>query len=385
MRWDKLHCHKFGKVEARIIALLAVCTALMLSAALSGATQPNLECTDCHNCPKPTTQSPCLKVCPTLMASHQGSPHEMTEAPDSMLIKELTELFQPVRFDHKLHAGMAQMGSNCATCHHFSPEGPIPPCKNCHGGETNPNNLRQPSLKGAYHRLCLCCHREWDHSTRCVMCHAPIPGKASATEGMDTTDIIGVPHPIMTEPVKNVYNTPYAKGPIVTFKHKEHIELFGLKCANCHQKENCTYCHAEEKPASLVKTDAEIHSICTGCHRNDDCKLCHDKKERRPFSHASTGWALNGYHQKLDCRACHPTGKRISRLDNNCAACHGGWNQENFRHTVTGLELDETHHQAECSDCHVGRNYAAKPDCSGCHDDGRSPKTAPPGRYIKQR
>jgi hypothetical protein len=217
------------------------------------------------------------------------------------------------------------------------------------------------------------------------MCHTPIPGKASASESMDTTDIMGVAHPIMSEPIKKVYNTPYAKGPIVTFQHKEHIDLFGLQCANCHQKENCTYCHAAEKPPNVAKTDVEVHAICNGCHQHDSCQKCHDKKERRPFSHASTGWALSGYHQKLDCRACHPTGKRISRLDNNCVACHAGWNQENFRHTVTGLKLDETHLEADCSDCHLGRNFAAKPDCAGCHEDGRSYKETPPGVYIRQK
>jgi hypothetical protein len=170
---------------------------------------------------------------------------------------------------------------------------------------------------------------------------------------------------------------------MVTFYHKEHIDLFGLRCVDCHQKENCAYCHDLQKPANLKKTDEEVHAICTGCHGKHKCSKCHDTREKLAFSHSDTGWPLSRYHIRLDCRACHPTGKRISRLNRNCVNCHGGWNQETFAHAVTGLRLDEIHYELECGDCHIDRKFQNKPDCASCHDDGRSPKENPPGNWIK--
>jgi hypothetical protein len=343
-----------------------------------------MDCKTCHSCDNPTMKDKCLKACPSLPLSHAANDHKLSEAPDSMLLDDLVDLYQPVHFNHKLHARMAEMGGECSTCHHYSPTDKIQPCKDCHGGQANPNNLRQPGLKGAYHRQCLSCHREWSHDTKCVLCHIPTEGKAMASGASDTTDIMGAAHPIITEPSNKVYHTPLTSGPIVTFKHKEHIVLFGLRCVDCHKKENCSYCHDLQKPAALVKSEQQIHGMCNDCHRQDKCQKCHDNRERPAFSHESTGWALNRYHNRLDCQACHPTGKKIARLSNQCEACHGGWNQDNFEHAATGLELDETHLAMDCTDCHANRKYNAKPDCSGCHDDGRTYKDMPPGKVVKK-
>ncbi len=199
----------------------------------------------------------------------------------------------------------------------------------------------------------------------------------------DPTDIIGRSHPVITTPEKRVYYTPYQAGPTVTFYHKEHIELFGLRCVDCHQKENCGFCHDLQKPAKLKKSMTEVHAICSSCHEQDKCAKCHDTVERPAFSHAQTGWSIGRFHAQLDCRACHPTGKRISRVNKDCNACHGGWNQGNFRHAVTGLQLDETHLGAECADCHANRRFQDPPTCTNCHDDGRDFRKTPPGKYIR--
>lgn len=341
-----------------------------------------IECLNCHTCEVPTLKEPCLKPCPSLSMTHITTAHKLSEAPDTIMLSQLAEQYRPVRFNHKFHAEMAEMGKDCATCHHYSPPGHIPPCRECHGGEGNPANLRQPSLKGAYHRQCLSCHREWSHDTKCVLCHLPAEGTAGSALTFDSADILGISHPVITEPKTKVYLTPYKEGPTVTFHHKEHIELFDLQCVNCHKQENCSYCHDIQKPTRFAKTDAEVHAICNDCHADDACAKCHDTKERPGFTHGSTGWALNRYHQALACRACHPTGRRIAQLDNRCVGCHAGWNQENFSHAVTGLRLDEIHAQLDCTDCHIERNYAGMPDCSNCHDDGRSPADVPPGEAV---
>jgi hypothetical protein len=344
-----------------------------------------IDCLDCHTCPVPTAKDMCLRQCPSLTMTHVKTDHQLREAPDSMLLSELSQTYQPVHFNHKLHAGMAEMKDSCSTCHHYSPKGKIAPCKECHTAEGDPNNLRQPGLKGAYHRQCLSCHREWSHDTKCVVCHLPTEVQGSQAVRPDPTDIVGASHPVITVPVKKVYDTPYKLGPIVTFQHKEHIDLFGFRCVDCHRQENCGYCHDIQRPANVAKTQEQVHAVCKDCHAKDLCAKCHDVKERPGFSHNKTGWPLNPYHNTLDCWACHPTGKRISRVSKMCENCHAGWNQDNFKHAVTGLKLDEVHGQLDCTACHPGRKFESDAICSDCHDDGRTATKTPPGVRMNKR
>ncbi len=347
----------------------------------------DLNCAECHSCETPTAQDRCLKSCPSFSMTHVTADHNLSEAPGTIFLDYIADEYQAVRFDHKIHADMAEMGLKCATCHHYSPPGRIPACRECHGGEANPNSLRQPALKGAYHRQCISCHREWSHDTKCVICHLPANGSLS-TDSYDSTDILGISHPIITEPVKKVYHISCDEGNVVTFYHKQHVELYGLKCANCHQDENCSYCHdlakssPEGSPSVIAKSPEEIHATCNNCHDNDNCDKCHDSRERPPFSHSMTGWELNQFHENLDCRACHPTGKKISRLDNSCSSCHAGWDQSNFEHSVTGLRLDEIHIEADCIDCHMELHYEKTPTCDNCHDDDINHKETPPGTFL---
>jgi len=316
---------------------------------------------------------------------HETGKHDIKEAPDTMLLSSLADLYQPVNFNHKLHASMAEMGGDCATCHHYSPTEKIPPCSDCHTPTAQSMDLSKPNLKGAYHRQCLSCHREWSHDTQCVLCHIPQEGGAIAESISDPTDIMAIEHPVITETQTKVYTTPYNAGQVVTFHHMEHIELFNLRCVDCHKQENCGYCH-DLKPETVVrKTQEQVHAVCNDCHKDDRCSKCHDSQERPGFTHADTGWPMNRFHRNLECRACHPTGKRIARLDNNCNGCDSGWNENNFSHAVTGLLLDETHAVIECESCHLKRNFAVKPVCTECHDDGRSYDEFPPGEVVKVR
>lgn len=366
------------------LALLSFAFAVNLSAQ-DHKDFPELDCSECHTCEDPSVTNPCLKPCPRIESVHKTANHDIAEAPDTMLLNYLEDLYKPVTFNHKLHASMAEMGSDCATCHHYSPEDDIPPCRDCHSSASESTDLSKPNLKGAYHRQCLSCHREWSHETECVLCHVPREGGAIAESMSDPTDIMGTEHPVITEPDKKVYTTPYEPGPIVTFQHKEHIELFNLRCVDCHQEENCGYCH-DLKPETVVrKTQEEVHAICNDCHIDDRCSKCHDNQERPGFTHADTGWPLNRFHRGLDCRACHPTGKRIAELNRDCNACHSGWNETNFNHARTGLMLDELHSEIECEMCHLERDFAVKPVCTECHDDDRDYAEFPPGEFVKVR
>jgi len=316
---------------------------------------------------------------------HQTSRHELGEAPDSMVLDALSNLYQPVYFGHGQHANMAAMDRDCATCHHFSPPGKIPSCEACHAPNGKSDDLTKPNLKGAYHRQCLSCHREWSSSTKCIACHMPNENEALSFAGSDPTDNIGKSHPVITEPVTRAYKTPYEKGPIVTFQHKEHVELFGFRCVDCHNQESCGSCHDIRKEARRTRTQEEIHAICNGCHASAPCNKCHDTKERPGFSHNNTGWPLSRYHKQLDCWSCHPAGRRISRLGRMCVNCHANWNQETFRHAVTSLVLDDVHAALDCSDCHNDYRYEQEPVCSDCHDDGRTAHTAPPGERVHHK
>ena len=367
--------------------MLILLTALLIVAnigrtSVSEQSLEKLDCKQCHNCDRPTDKEPCLKVCPRTAAAHSISPHSINEAPDSMVLATLENLYGPVIFDHKQHAEMSEMGLECATCHHYSPEGRIPPCGECHQAEGVSVNLSQPNLKGAYHRQCLSCHREWSHETKCVVCHVSVRIASESGSPQDPTDIIGISHPVITVPTKKVYVTPYAKGPKVTFYHSEHIELFDLKCVNCHEQENCGYCHHFEKTTPVAKTMEEVHSICNDCHLKDKCDKCHGQTEKPPFTHDVSGWNLSKYHKYLECRNCHPTGQRISTMNGECTTCHSGWNQGNFRHSVVGLQLDEIHMELECSDCHIDLHYHKEPQCGECHDDNRDFHNDPPGELL---
>lgn len=360
---------------------------LLFTSPVFATVDQDIDCLKCHTCPEPTMEESCLKPCPHFQRPEAAASHSVKEAPDQFIIDELSDLYQAVTFNHKLHADMAEMGLHCETCHHYSPAGEIPPCKECHGGEKNPANLRQPSLKGAYHRMCLSCHREWSHDTKCIVCHLPVEGKMLAGSVTDSTDIIGISHPKISTPDRKIYNTPYKEGPIVTFYHEEHVELFGLRCVDCHQQENCSYCHDLQEEAKPKKTGEEIHAICKDCHElcddcpKDNCQLCHAHEVKPGFTHPSS-WKQSKYHEGLECRNCHPTGKQITKVSGKCTNCHAGWNFNNFRHEVTGLRIDELHVEFECEDCHVNKRYHDKPDCSGCHDDGRTAEDAPPGEYL---
>jgi len=306
------------------------------------------------------------------------------EGPDIRILDQLEDLYKPVQFTHKLHAQMAEMGESCVTCHHYCPAGKTPPCRECHGkSSSETQNLSKPGLKGIYHRQCMGCHRQWSHDTECRICHIPVEELSLKETESDKADIMETPQPRITAPVKDVYHTSYDEAPVVTFYHEQHVELFNLRCVDCHQKENCSYCHDLQKPAGLAKTPDEMHDICAGCHDIDRCEICHDTKEKPAFSHASTGWPLSTYHANMECRACHPTGKRIAKLRKSCISCHSGWNQETFKHAVTGFRLDEIHSEMDCGDCHIDQRFERKPDCSVCHDDNRSPKSHPPGKYLK--
>ncbi len=340
-------------------------------------------CTQCHVSANPTPESHEMLAC-LRHTNGAASKHGSSEAPDYFIIDRLVDLYTPVVFPHKLHAGMSELDVGCARCHHYSEGDKIPKCETCHDKASNQDNLEQPGLKGAYHRQCLGCHREWSHETQCSVCHPKRDPNRPIELPKDAGDIAGQLHPNVQVPDLRVYKKPDLGEDmaIVSFHHKDHVDKFGRKCAECHRKWDCSKCHTEgeaavkEGEAKSKFEDMDLHQACGLCHQkqvDDNCVFCHDKQERPAFDHQRrTGFLLRAYHTKLDCTACHKTRGVFTGLIKKCESCHTGdtWPPKAFDHTVIGLKLDEAHSGLGCPDCHAN-GLSEKRTCDSCHDDKR--------------
>lgn len=345
-------------------------------------TTEGIDCSQCHVCKNPTKENPCLKACPRPFSKMQtGKKMTSGQGPEFVVLNELEDLYEPVKFSHKLHADMAEMAGGCVSCHHFTPTHEAhPACKACHSPQLLHENIKQPGLKGAYHRQCINCHRDWSKETDCEICHALKTKKASVGDSYQDKH-----YQPCKEPEKKVYRINYAKGPVVTFFHSQHAHNYGLTCKDCHREDPCVACHYQgQKPVSVVSAREDLmHHKCSACHDitlATGCGKCHAETEKSGFEHAF--WPLGPYHSKLTCNQCHPGGKQIARLDKNCNTCHKSWNAGNFDHARVGVALDENHKELDCSDCHTDRQFDQKPACQNCHEDLDYP-AAVPGKKVK--
>jgi hypothetical protein len=301
--------------------------------------------------------------------------------PDVVILRELENMYEPVPFEHKSHAKMAQMWNGCVTCHHRSPQttaqqaeeaasagsvpgtvgaslkpagtaseqtldsiaaseaktqeasAKIPACKSCHPTAPVDVDIFRPSLKGAYHRQCLNCHQEWMHENACAICHEPKEGRQAVNVPPSPDDIVGRMHPPIPEPDAKAYKTRFtpAAGGNVLFRHREHTVRYDIKCVNCHYQDNCSHCHgptgdtSEQKPLRPGMTWDESHGPCMGCHRQNRCRHCHYKDDQSPpevFDHTATGQALDEEHAKLACGQCHPDLRVTTQPVCGDATCH---------------------------------------------------------------
>lgn len=350
----------------------------------------NIDCKTCHVCPVPTKDDPCLVLCPReRIATVYQKPEE---TPELITINQLSDRYGPVNFSHRIHAQMSIMSGGCENCHHFNTTGPILKCNSCHEASRKREDVRLPDLKGAYHRQCMDCHREWSHETGCNSCHELKKNIKDAKQVDASNKYKGKVHPVVLEPSVITYQTNSDKGKLATFYHDDHTKKFGLDCVSCHKQESCTKCHdvkkksdAEPRAVSTRKSFEEQHQKCITCHsKAESCSRCHSDNKLEPFDHAkSTGWALGKFHSGLTCSKCHGSKLPYKKLDNQCVNCHGEWNGENFKHSITGLQLDETHSELSCEDCHLEKNFAEKPSCVNCHENYVYPKQKP-GKIIRK-
>jgi hypothetical protein len=334
-------------------------------------------CAGCHACEEPTREDPCLVSCPRHAGKFVGK-HHADEGPEVVLIDQLANLYEPVVFAHRLHADMSEMTGGCENCHHYSEEsGIIPACRECHEVKytANTTDLNMPALKGAYHRQCMNCHVDWSNDTACAFCHAEANGDPSAVQH-DPTDIVGVPHPMIEATPSYNYETTYADGPVVTFHHADHVDMFGLDCVACHRGDSCAKCHDSTGQKEPVKLD-HVNS-CYTCHGERDCSFCHSQEPKPQFDHAvSVGWKLDPYHSEVQCQTCHGDPKTYRTPSGHCADSHIHWEVGSFDHAATGLALSEDHVDLDCDSCHMDMTMEAKPSCEDCHDDQMYPEYLP--------
>lgn len=366
--------------------LLAMTGVAMVDAAAQhdpASIPEGMTCTACHLTETPSEDSHALRQCARPPAVPTGKEHTVQghtaeDAPDIVVMDKLSDLYVPVVFSHKLHASMTDMDARgCTLCHHNGEDDKIAACEDCHSRTANPANLRQPALKGAYHRQCLACHREWSHESGCIFCHAKRdPSAPIPTTPPETADMTGALHPLIEIPDTKVYKIEGNEdGPIVTFHHKEHVEDFGLKCVECHQRESCSNCHdTDNRIENHLAIMPDPHNeLCGACHEKevaDNCAFCHGTEERGKFNHAQrTGFMLTLPHASLKCRQCHgEDDKRFSAQPTDCTECHGkDWpDQAKFDHAVTGVVLDETHKEIDCAECH-NEGFGGRVACASCH------------------
>jgi hypothetical protein len=332
-------------------------------------------CSRCHSCEHPNREKPCLISCPR-HGTHFYGEHDVDEGPEIVIIDQLANLYRPVVFAHRLHADMSTMSGGCENCHHYSERsGTIPPCRDCHDESKGPVNLQKPALKGAYHRQCMNCHLDWSHQNACGFCHEEADGSRPAA--VDSTDIVGIPHPLIEATHTYTYETTYGEAPLVSFHHTDHVEMFGLKCVDCHRGDSCSSCHhgADETPQ---RARVDHVTTCCSCHGERDCGFCHAEEAKACFNHGqSTGWALEPFHTQVSCQTCHGSPQDFRTPSDQCASCHIHWEDGGFDHRVTGLGLNEDHVDLDCRDCHLEMDFSRQPSCEACHDEPMLPNQLP--------
>ena len=124
---------------------------------------------------------------------------DVDDAPESVTLDYLQELYEAVEFDHGMHTDMF----TCSACHHHT-TGETPAndsCSRCHAnpepaddvacsgcheqnqtgitpssdGTSNLYHIDKPSLKGALHLQCVGCHESESGPVGCFDCHSFTP------------------------------------------------------------------------------------------------------------------------------------------------------------------------------------------------------------------
>jgi hypothetical protein len=149
------------------------------------------------NNPKVVIAAAVLMLAGVLSPGEPGHAMDEYDAPETVTMDTMANLYEPVVFSHKRHVRLARCKDchhhttgelntdpNCIRCHTHSPRSKKIACSDCHSprqfypeqlsAATAPNiyHIGKPGLKGALHLNCIPCHQEKNAPTGCEGCHA---------------------------------------------------------------------------------------------------------------------------------------------------------------------------------------------------------------------
>lgn len=252
--------------QMAFVAALLLALAARGAAGQEAAARPaETACRSCHAADRPTRGhaelSPCTRVEPRGL-------HRPVDGPDRIVMSEGTGHYGRVEFSHRIHAEMAETGRGCRECHHEATEDrPVRRCGECHAAQRAREDLETPDLRGAIHRQCMGCHRQWAADARCDSCHAGSGAASRPALGAEAEAQLAV-------------------------LYRFHR---GMACAQCHPVDA-----SAERPASA-------------------CASCHDDWPES-FRHEATGVILSKDHEDAACDDCHPGGNFAAPPA--CGDCH---------------------------------------------------------------
>jgi len=131
-----------------------------------------------------------------LIYAQPGWSFDPADAPETVTIDGLSELYEPVEFNHAQHIEMAACSDchhhtvgtvstrwNCIKCHNNPQESDSISCSDCHTKDRFGSSYlatlddpelfhkEKPGLKGAFHLNCIGCHQDTGGPTGCEDCH----------------------------------------------------------------------------------------------------------------------------------------------------------------------------------------------------------------------
>lgn len=197
-------------------------------------------------------------------------------------------------------------------------------CDKCHtpqGGATRFDHARMTKfpLEGAHARAaCVGCHTSPEKGPK----GEPQVDWAFRSQGTACSDCHGDRHGVTAaQGCQRCHGTDDWRSRIVDRSHD--VQPFSL--LGQHNNLECTKCHGDAVDLTGMGTR------CESCHKQDDihggalreCQQCHRVTGWQPssFTHATTGFPLQGIHRVLDCRQCHGA-NNYSGMSAECVSCH---------------------------------------------------------------
>ncbi len=310
---------------------------------------------------------------------------------ESSLINKEEDLYGPVRFMHRKHAGMIR---DCTECHHHRPADPKAEealrCSSCHQTPFNPEIPERIGLKGALHRQCMGCHKKWNRGpVGCTDCHVKnVPDHTELVKLSEKPEPVEVTreclrcHPDQGEqmltsthwlwrgpsPFTEGYEKRVDLGKGTKTVNNSTINVAGnwARCTECHAgygwkdatfdftdrtRIDCLVCHDttgiyKKAPENAGMPDPEVDLVKVaknvGKPSRKTCGECHFADPGDPVKHGT----LNSFlHKHSKIRDIHMGG-----LDFQCRECHKTRNHKIAGRSVT---LPVAEGSRSCSDCHT--------------------------------